>query len=53
MDPVDAAGGAADPLAGADRAVAVGAAARVPGGHRDAPTGPFTGTGVGAGAVAA
>ncbi len=53
VDPTDAVGVGADPVAGADRAVAVAAATRVPGGHRDAPTDLFTGTGVGAGAVAA
>jgi hypothetical protein len=53
VDPIVGAGDAADPIAGADRVVAVDAAARVAGSHRHALTDPFTGTGVCAGAVAA
>src|SRR6266478_1574815 len=53
VDPIVGAGDAADPVAEADRVVAVDAAARVAGSHRDALTDPFTGTGVGAGTVAA
>src|ERR1700734_2277410 len=53
VDPIVGARDAADPVAGADRVVAVDAAARVAGSHRHALTDPFTGTGVCAGAVAA
>ncbi len=52
VDPADAIEAAADPLAGADRVVAVVAAARVPSARRDGPADLCTGKGTGVGADA-